>query len=558
MNERFLEDLKSRIDIVEIVRKYAELKKSGKNYMCRSPFRNERSPSFCVSMEKQFWYDFGTSEGGDVISFLEKIENFSFPEAVEYLADIAGIEVPKKVGEKSVSREKKANIFDLHRHAALFFTKELANNQDASEYLKNRGISKKTITEWQLGYGGDGVDGLTKHLLNKGFSQAKIAESGVAFERDFGNKTMMDRFKKRLMVPIFEAKNGEIIAFTGRDLSGEKKIAKYVNSPENPVYHKSSTLFGLHRAKKKIRERDAVILVEGNFDVISMHAAGMSNCVATCGTSLTDDHLRALRRMTKNLFLAFDADLAGKKATLRSVEMCLKMELNPYIIDIVGGKDLDEMLQKDTEKTKKTIKNAMKALDFLFDKFADKNLNGSIDGEAKFLDSFFFFLKLVVRPIEIDDFIVKLSEKLNRSRQIIEQEFKRYLSKNKSTERVKKSREKKPKLSREESFAGFIGAFPKISRSLVGEKSEAFLKYFSDPNVCEILKKFFNEAAMSASEEIIFNAWLMQQENLYGDLFSEENQKKEFKGFFNKMKDEQQKNAKSTSDLERFYAQQAI
>ncbi len=556
MDDRFLEDLKNRIDIVEVVRKYAELKKSGKNYMCRSPFRNERTPSFCVSPDKQFWYDFGTSEGGDVISFLEKIENFSFPEAVEHLADMAGMEVPKKLGEKKISREKKANIYDLHRQAALFFAEQLKKNQSAQDYLKNRGISAKTIDEWQLGYGGDQIDGLTKHLLNKGFSPEKIAESGVAFERDFGNKTMMDRFRKRLMIPIFEAKNGEIVAFTGRDLSGEKKVAKYVNSPENPVYHKSSTLFGLHRAKKKIREKNAVILVEGNFDVISMHSAGMTNCVATCGTSLTEDHLRTLRRMTKNVVLAFDADLAGKKATLRAVEMCLKMELNPKIVEISGGKDLDEMLQKDENLAKNAVKNAQKALDFLFEKFAAKNLQNGIEGEKKFLDTFFFFLKLVNRPIEVDDFISKISRKLNRSRQIIEDEFKRYLKKNRKPERIRKSREKKKKMSREECFAGFIGAFPEISRKLVGNKVEAFLKYFTEEKSREILRKFFTDAEMDLEEKTLFNAWTMQQENLYGEMFSAENQKKEFKKFFTQLKNKKEKISRAQKELERFYSLQ--
>ncbi len=556
MNDRFLEDLKNRLDIVEIVRKYAELKKTGKNYMCRSPFRNERTPSFCVSPDKQFWYDFGTSEGGDIISFLEKIENFSFIEAVEHLAEMAGMEVPKKINQTTVSREKKANIYDLHRQAAIFFNSQLQKSTVAQNYLKNRGISAKTITEWQLGYGGDESDGLTKYLLNKGFSTEKIAESGVAFERDFGNKKMMDRFRKRLIIPIFEPKNGEIIAFTGRNLSGEKKVAKYINSPENPVYHKSSTLFGLHRAKKKIREKKSVILVEGNFDVISMHTVGITNCVATCGTSLSEDHLRILRRMTKNIVLAFDADLAGKKATLRAVEMCLKMELSPRIVEISQGKDLDEMLQKDENSAKLAVKNARKALDFLFEKFAAKNLNGSVDGEEKFLDSFFFFLKLVKRPIEVDDFLDKISRKLKRSRTVIEAEFKRYISKNKQPEKIRKSREKKKKLSHEENFAGFIGAFPKISRKLVAEKVEAFLKYFNEELPREILHKFFTNQELSAEEKINFNAWIVKQENLYGEMFSVDNQKKEFKKFFAKLKNKKQKKARVKQDLERFYAMQ--
>ena len=464
MKERFVEDLKNRLDIVEVIRRYAQLKKSGKNWMSRSPFRNERTPSFCVSPDKQFWYDFGNSEGGDVISFIEKMENVSFQEAVQLLADIAGMDVPKGFGEGSgaVTREKKQDLFDLHREAASYFFGELEKNSVAKKYLKDRGISMEVATRWRIGYGGEESDGMTKYLLSKGFTVDNIEQSGVAFVREFGDKKMQDRFDRRIMLPIREPRNGEIVAFSGRKIHEDQGGGKYINSPENPVYHKSATLFGMDRARKKIQERDAVLLVEGNFDVIMAHEAGFEFCVATCGTALTDDHLRMLKRLTNNVLLAFDSDLAGKKATMRGVEMCLREEMVPRIVEIDGGKDLDEMFQKDPKKAADVINTSRHALEFLFDKLSRKNVDGSIDGEKKFLDSFFFFLQLVSRPIEVDEWLSRLSRKLNRSRQIIEQEFKRYQAGNKRDQGYKKEKvtdSERVKFSREESFVGFLSTF---------------------------------------------------------------------------------------------------
>jgi DNA primase len=533
MNDRFIEDLKNRTDIVELVRKYTELKKSGKNYMCRSPFRNERTPSFCVSPERQFWYDFGSSEGGDAISFLEKMESLSFPEAVEMLADAAGIDVPKDFGgDKGPSREEKKDIFALHRKAGEYFQAQLSKDKKSKEYLSNRKISEKTIADWWLGYGGLVKDGLTKHLLDSGFSQDMIAQSGVAFERDFGNKKMQDRFYGRLMIPIFEPKNGEIIAFTGRDLSGDKKSAKYINSPENPVYHKSATLFGLHRARKIIREKDAVILVEGNFDVISAHAAGFKNCVATCGTSLTEDHLRLLKRLSKNIYLAFDSDIAGKKATLRGAEMILKMELNPFIIEITGKKDLDEVAQKDPDALKDLIEGAQNAVLFLLEKFADKNLNGSIEGEKKFLDSIFHFLKLIHRPIERDEILSRVAQKTKRAKGIIEEEFIKFEKQSRRTQKKEKEEESSvKKFTREECFVGFVGVHWASCEELLNENHLGLLA--GAPR--EILEKKLTQTSLSKEEQEQLSGWELHEENLYGEHVSEEVVKRDFSVFANEL-----------------------
>ncbi len=544
MNDRFLEDLKNRIDIVEVIRKYAELKKSGKNYMGRSPFRNERTPSFCVSPDKQFWYDFGTSEGGDVISFLERIESLSFPEAVEHLADMAGVELPKESFQKSgPSKEVKKDIFMLHQKAARFFQEQLEKNKEAQKYLKERGISDEVCKEWRLGYGGDIADGLTKYLLQSGFAQKQISESGVAFEREFGAKTMRDRFLRRLMIPICEPKEGKIVAFTGRDLSGEKKVAKYINSPENPVYHKSSTLFGFDRARKVIREKDAVILVEGNFDVISAHTAGFRNTVATCGTSLTEDHLRILKRLTKNFYLAFDTDVAGKKATLRAVEMVLKMELNPFIIEVKGKKDLDELAQENPKELQKVVKNAHNAVLFLLEKFTLKNLDGSIEGEKKFLDSMFYFLKLVSRPVEVDEMINTMALRLNRAKSIIEEEFQRYKAKHIQPVQRRHEKVSRQKFSREEAFVGFLCA----NWDFFGGKLNDKILDLVSGECKDLLERKFQQKDFTSEEQKKLLGWQLHQELLYGDTPSPDILKRDFLTFTKQL---EQEHAKQTRVVE--------
>ena len=543
MKERFVEDLKVRIDIVELVRRYAQLKKSGKNWMCRSPFRNERTPSFCVSPDKQFWYDFGNAEGGDAISFIEKMENLSFQEAVQFLADIEGLEVPKNFGDGAVSREKKQDIFGLHTAAAEYFSTQLNENTDAKKYLKERGISLETCKEWQIGYGGDKDDGMTQYLLKKGFNTEQIEQSGVAFVREFGNKKMRDRFDRRVLLPIFEPRNGEIIAFSGRKIFEDQGGGKYINSPENPVYHKSATLFGLHRARKKIQIRDAVLLVEGNFDVISAHTAGFKHCVATCGTALTEDHLRLLKRLTKTILLAFDSDVAGKKATLRGVEMCLREELTPRIVEITGGKDLDDMFRNNPEEAKQAIEGAREALDFLFEKFATKNLNGSVGGETKFLDSFFFFLRLVSRPLEIDEWLGRIAKKIKRSRQVVDQEFKRFIAgsaKEQGYQKEKSTESHTKKFTREESFVGFLSAFWEFFEPKL-EGRESLSDLLVEPLPKTLLKNKILKQELSSEEILQISAWELHESNKYDEIFSDENKKKEFDRFVKLLKTENAK-----------------
>lgn len=549
MNDRFVEDVKSRVDLVEIVRKYAEVKKVGKNFSCKSPFRNERTPSFSISPEKQMWYDFGASEGGDAISFIEKIENCSFREAVEILADMAGVSIPKDFGaDKGPSKAEKQDLVTLHQKAAEFFATIWQKSKKAQAYTESRGLTKDIVERWQLGYGGEAKDGLTKHLLKAGFKEALIAQSGVAFERSFGDQAMMDRFWGRIMIPICEPRNGDIIAFSGRDILEREKVGKYVNSPENPLYHKSSTLFGLDRARQSIKDQDAVILVEGNLDVIFAHERGFHNTVATCGTALTDDHLRTLRRFTSNFYLAFDNDLAGKKATLKSVEMCLQMELNPYVLSLdnlsdsapppssspqqEGGKtqvkDFGDFLvdEKNTTTLQKMIKAAPPALDFFLERFAQKigvsrpgpdpgSSQSNIEGEKKFLDSFFFFLKLVSRPIEVDEYLGRVAAKLNRSPQIIRDEFERFTANQSNYTKAKFVPETQVRFSREQNFVGFVYAFWTELEGALAPKAEELEALLGEPEPRNLLSKKLRGEDLTIDEKTQATAWELWQENLF-------------------------------------------
>ena len=523
MNDRFIEDLKSRVDLVQVAQKYSEFKKAGKNFMGRSPFRNERTPSFSICPQKQVWYDFGSSEGGDVISFLEKAENLSFREAVEFLADSAGVEMPQNFGREKVAvkKEVKKDIFALHEAAAEFFARELAGSEKAKKYLAERKISPEICQKWQLGFGGENPSGLTEFLLKSGFSEAKIAESGVAFAREFGTRKMRDRFFGRIIVPIREMREGKIVAFSARILpetENSKEAAKYLNSPENPVYVKSSTLFGLEKARKKIAETGVVVLVEGNFDVISSHEAGIENAVATCGTSLTESHLRALARMSSDFLLAFDTDLAGKKATLRGVEMILKMGKNVKIIEISGAKDVDSLCQKSPEKWQEAARNAQNALEFLADKFFQKFCGKvkNLETEKKFLDGYFYFLQFCRRPLEIDACAETLAKMLGRSKSVILAELASFRRRTPAArERAARDGERK-KFSRAEIFVGFLAEFEDFFRDKIEAHFEEIKSLLEEGSeVAEVFEKKFSGQKLDEKSENQLRGWELFCGNLY-------------------------------------------
>jgi len=335
----FAEQVKSSVDIVNVIGEYVRLRKTGTRYTGLCPFHNEKTPSFSVNPQHQFFKCFGCGEAGDVFSFVMKHDGLSFFEALKLLAERNGIPVPKLGGYADDDSKLRSSIYKMHELAEAEFRRYLASSSgaDAREYLKSRQVSQESIDRFGIGYVPRNGN-LAKILQKEGFSPAEMEESGLVLKGDSG--TLFDRFRNRLMFPIHN-ESGKPIAFGGRALSAEDK-AKYINSPETKIYRKSNVLYNIHRAKDGIRAADRVVLVEGYMDVIGAFAAGVKEVIASCGTALTSQQVQALRRHSSNVVVNFDADAAGENAAAKSIQMLLAEGLRIRILTLEGGLDPDE------------------------------------------------------------------------------------------------------------------------------------------------------------------------------------------------------------------------
>lgn len=336
--------------VEEVIGDYVQLKKSGSNYKGLSPFTDERSPSFMVSPVKQIWKDFSSGKGGNVVSFLMEHEHFTYPEAIRYLAKKYGIEIEEK--EQSPEEKEQANeresLYVVSDFAKDYFHRTLLKTETGKaiglSYFKERGFSMDTIEKFQLGYSLDEWEAFTSEAIKKGYKLDFLEKTGLTIVKDASTgaaetKTF-DRFKGRVMFPIFSM-SGRTLGFGGRILTNDKKAAKYLNSPESEIYHKSKVLYGLYHAKQAIAKEDNCYLVEGYTDVIQMHQAGIENVVSSSGTALTSEQIRLINRLTKNITLLFDGDAAGLRAALRGVDLILEQGMNVKICTFPEGEDPD-------------------------------------------------------------------------------------------------------------------------------------------------------------------------------------------------------------------------
>ena len=338
--ERFIDELVSRSDIVDTVSAYVPLTKKGSNYWGLCPFHNEKTPSFSVSADKQIYHCFGCGKGGGVISFVMEMENASFPDAVRLLAQRAGMEMPEEMNGGGDGKRKE-RLLALNREAARYFYANLSLPQAAAgvAYLNQRGLSRRTVVNFGLGYALDRWDGLIEAMTAKGYTKGELLEGGLAVKNTNGR--IYDRFRGRLMFPIIDVR-GNVIGFGGRVL--DDSTPKYLNSPDTPVYNKSRNLFALNIAKKS--KRGEMILTEGYMDTISLHQAGFDCAVASLGTSLTQEHAQLLSRYTKKLIIAYDGDGAGVKAAQRAIGIFEKTGLEVRVLQMRGAKDPDEFIKK--------------------------------------------------------------------------------------------------------------------------------------------------------------------------------------------------------------------
>lgn len=410
-----IEEIKQRLDIIDVVREYIQMKQAGANWKALCPFHNEKTPSFMVSGEKQIWHCFGCDEGGDVFSFVQKIEGIDFPEALRILADKAGVKL-KKINSKL--KNEKTRLLDICAAAANFFHRVLLETapgkEVAGKYLRERKVNSEAIENFKLGYAPDSWDLLSRALAKKGFQEKAIFLAGLTVKKNKG-VGYYDRFRGRLIFPIADV-YGNIIGFTGRILSEKQEgTGKYVNTPATAIYDKSKIIYGLHLAKEAVKEEDLAVLVEGNMDVVASHQAGIKNVAAISGTALTIEQIRLFKRYTKNIALAFDADPAGEGACERSIDLALQEEMNVRIIEIPAGKDPDDCIKKEPRGPRlwqEAIYNSKSIMEYYFDKTFTKYNGENLEDKRAAGDILLSNIAKLKNKIEQAHWLQRLSERL--------------------------------------------------------------------------------------------------------------------------------------------------
>jgi len=412
--EEKVSEIRDRASILEVVSDYINLKKAGKHYKGLCPFHSEKTPSFMVNEEKQIFHCFGCGAGGDVFTFLMKVGNFSFPQAVEELAKRYGVRLPSRELSPAKKKEmaKREILFQINQMASEYFHDLLYRQREGDEgrrYLSQRGLSEKIIKEHRLGYSLERWDGLVQHLQEKKVSLELAWELGLIFPKKRGG--WYDAFRGRILFPIFDL-HQRVVGFGGRLIrEGEPK---YLNSPESSIYHKGEILYGLQVAKGYIPEKDCVIIAEGYFDLLTLHQFGLKHNVATLGTALTAQHVRILKRYTKNLITVFDADEAGIKASLRALPLFLEEEVAGKTVLLPEGEDPDEFLRKgNLEDFEERVIHAVPLIDFFFEWLMKTHDIKSIDGKVKVAEEGMALIDKIPNKIRKNFYTKTLAEKLD-------------------------------------------------------------------------------------------------------------------------------------------------
>ena len=415
-SDEILNEVRENNDIVEVISQYVHLKRSGRNYFGLCPFHNEKSPSFSVSPDKQIFHCFGCGVGGNVFTFISKIEGIGFKEAIENLADRAGIVLPKSSNnEDSRVEELKSKVYKVNNFTADYYHKRLyrPESKAGQEYVKQRKLTNETLESYNLGFSGN-YDELYKVLRKEGFNDEEILESGLVKKNENGR--YVDFYRDRFMIPILDVRN-RVIAFGGRVL-GDAKRFKYLNSPENIVYSKGKHLFGLNVAKKYDHKK--LLIVEGYMDAISLHQRGITNVVAALGTALTTNQGWLLRRNAEQIILGFDSDGAGQNAIMRAMEVMQNMGCDMRVLQMTGAKDPDEYIIKyGSARFQKLMNEAISLLEFKV-KVLEKNLDLEVAGDkVKFLNEIAKLIAKIDNTIEQEIYIEKLANGYNISKEAI-------------------------------------------------------------------------------------------------------------------------------------------
>jgi len=426
--QEIITQILDRANIVEIIAGYIPLKQAGRNFKAPCPFHHEKTPSFVVNPDKQIFHCFGCGVGGNVVSFIMKQERMEFPEALRYLAEKTGVQIPENETQNNPAHELRQQIVRVNDVAAKQYHQNLISDKSdlaksARDYLKNRGLSLDDAIKFQLGLALDDWDGLFKVLRAQNLSAGFLEKAGLAIAKNQGSGHY-DRFRERVIFPIFNARS-EVVAFGARSLDKDNP-AKYINSPETPLYTKGQYLYGLNWAKDSISRQDMVVVVEGYMDFITPFAAGFENIVASLGTALTVEQIRLIRRYTKNVVMLFDADPAGQSAMIRSLDLLVEEGMAVKVAALPDGEDPDSFVRKfGAEDFKKAVANAQSLFDFKI-KFLKKQYpSGTVEANAKIAGEMLTTIAKFENAIVQAEYLKKLAQVLMVEPQALSLEMKK-------------------------------------------------------------------------------------------------------------------------------------
>lgn len=511
------DEIKQRLDIVEIISEYLPLKQAGSSgFKACCPFHAEKTPSFHVSREKQIWHCFGCNKGGDLFAFVMDLEGLSFPAVLELMAGKAGVKLPEKQQSQQSKAAKKERdvLLDLHIIAQKFYGTILKGHDRgalARKYLTDRGVTDDLIEKFGLGFAPEEWSMLSTFLRKRGYNDEIIVKSGLAKKRLKGDG-IIDRFRNRILVPLHDDR-GRVIGFTGRSLvETDKSGPKYLNSPETEIYNKRAVLYGLHLAKTAIRREKSVIVVEGNLDVIASHKASVENIVASSGTALTDVQLRTLKKLTNNLLFCFDSDDAGFEAARRGIGLAQKMGFDVHVISIPDelGKDPDDVVQKNPEDWARIVQKPIHIMRYYFDRmFAGADV--SKVAQKKELVSFMLAeIANYEDIVEQEHWLMQLSDRTMINIDVLRRELKGQKVAEKPVQKSEKVEKPKVKKTKNEAVVSFLVgaalALPEFTGEILDNFSQDLIASEQLKRVYKDIKEAYTEANTSmGAQKTIFS-----------------------------------------------------
>jgi DNA primase len=544
-----VEKIKEKLTIEEVVTSYIKVERAGKNLKARCPFHNEKTPSFYISPDRGSYYCFGCGAKGDIFTFVEQFEGLDFMGAMKLLADRAGVPI---VLEKPEHASEKERLYAIMEHATKFFEENLKNNKVAYDYIKSRGIKDETIKSFRIGYAQNDWRALYNHLKSKKYSDSDIEKAGLAKRKepeyqDYKNNkptnetTPYDRFRGRVMFPISDS-SGRVIAFSGRIIVDDGKSAKYLNSPDTPLYTKSTVLYGIDKAKQDIRIKNYSIMVEGQMDLVLSHQAGVRNTVAVSGTALSDtifskenivNNLGIVRRLSQNIILAFDSDSAGRKAALRSAKIALSIGMDVKIADLPDGKDPADLVRDDVEQWKNVLRKSKHVVEFELDAVMRDIEQAKLDSRkipTAIRTHILPFIASISGAMEKSHFIKLISERTGLSESSITED----LIKIEKENQIKEKEESKTNISKKEEIKkNDLSHLDMVTRRLYGiifyiEKNSLIDKDIDIKSQMDFIKNLVGEEkykSLSDLHMLIKDDLLTEAEVLYS---SNKSLKKEF------------------------------